>query len=252
LLTEGFLEEVLARAGLSAPVRFEEVTRSTNETALAMADEGAPEWTLVAAAHQTAGRGRLGRTWLDEPGRSLMFSLVLRPRLPAERVGLLSLLAGTAAANSARECGATHAWCKWPNDLFVGEEKAGGVLAEARLVRERVEHVVVGVGINLGEPPPGLEGAGAVVAAAPGELLEAYLRFFRHKYQPEHPAFAAAVVAGYREVCGTIGRSVRAVTVDGRSVEGTAVGVDAAGGLVLDIGARTATVAFSEIQHLER
>ena len=252
MLSEGFLEQVLARAGLSAPVLFEEVTRSTNDTALAMADEGAPEWTLVAAAHQTAGRGRLGRSWLDEPGRSLMFSLVLRPRLPPAHLGLISLLAGSAAAGAARECGASDAWCKWPNDLFVGESKAGGILAEARVAGGRVEHVVVGVGINVGEPPRGLPGAGAVVGAAEGQLLEAFLRFFKHKYQPGHPAFQAAVVAGYGEVCRTIGKTVRATTVDGRLIEGTAVGLDDTGGLMIEAEGEAATVAFSEVLHVER
>jgi BirA family biotin operon repressor/biotin-[acetyl-CoA-carboxylase] ligase len=251
LLSEGLLEQILARAGLSAPVLFEEVTRSTNDTALAMAAEGAPEWTLVAAGHQTAGRGRLGRRWLDEPGRSLMFSFVLRPRLPAEHLGLISLLAGWAAAAAARERGATDAWCKWPNDLLVGESKAGGILAEARVSGPRVEHVVMGVGINLGEPPTALPGAGAIEGAAGGELLEAFLRFFRQRYQPEHPAFPAAVVAGYGEVCGTIGKTVRATTVDGRSVEGTAVGLDERGGLMIEADGGSAVVAFSEILHVE-
>ena len=73
------LERALADLGLEAPVRFDEVTGSTNATALGMAEAGAPEWTLVAAGHQTAGRGRLGRTWTDLAGGALLFSFVLRP-----------------------------------------------------------------------------------------------------------------------------------------------------------------------------
>ena len=68
MLSEDALVRTLERAGLNAPVRFEEVTASTQATALEMAAAGTPEWTLVAAGHQTRGRGRLGRTWLDEPG----------------------------------------------------------------------------------------------------------------------------------------------------------------------------------------
>ena len=82
MLSEHALSRALEGAGLSAPVRFEEVTRSTQETASRLAEDGAPEWTLVAAGHQTEGRGRLGRTWKDEPGGALLFSLVLRPSLP--------------------------------------------------------------------------------------------------------------------------------------------------------------------------
>ena len=79
MLTAGDLERALAGAGLAAPVRADEVTGSTNATALAMAGEGAPEWTLVAAGHQTDGRGRRGRSWTDREGSSLICSFVLRP-----------------------------------------------------------------------------------------------------------------------------------------------------------------------------
>ena len=79
------LERAFADLGLEAPVRFDEVTGSTNATALGMAEAGAPEWTLVAAGHQTAGRGRLGRTWTDRAGAALMFSFVVRPTLEAVR-----------------------------------------------------------------------------------------------------------------------------------------------------------------------
>jgi BirA family biotin operon repressor/biotin-[acetyl-CoA-carboxylase] ligase len=104
LLSEAELERSLAAAGLQAPVRFEEVTGSTNAAALELAEGGAPEWTLVAAGHQTRGRGRLGRTWVDQPGDALMFSFVLRPaRIDPEHAGLIGLLAGWAM----RRCAAS-------------------------------------------------------------------------------------------------------------------------------------------------
>ena len=88
MLSEDALVRALERVGLRAPVRFDEVTASTQATALELAAAGTPEWTLVAAGHQTEGRGRLGRTWLDRPGRALMFSFVLRPALePASEIG---------------------------------------------------------------------------------------------------------------------------------------------------------------------
>jgi len=86
MLSDHALTRALERVGLQAPVRFDEVTRSTQETALQMAADGAPEWTLVAAGHQIEGRGRLGRSWEDEPDRALMFSVVLRPDLRLEPI----------------------------------------------------------------------------------------------------------------------------------------------------------------------
>ena len=100
----------------------------------------------MAAGHQTGGRGRLGRTWSDEPGRALMFSVVLRPEpRPAGR-GLLTLLAGTAMVEACRDLGETAAACKWPNDVLVDGRKAAGILAESSVADGRFEHVVLGIG----------------------------------------------------------------------------------------------------------
>jgi hypothetical protein len=125
-LNETALRRALRSAGLpDGSVRYEEVTASTNATALEMARAGAPEWTVVAAAHQYAGRGRLGRTWDSVPGDSLLFSVVLRPRLPPDRAVLLTLLAGVSMALACRVAGVDDVWCKWPNDLLRGDAKVG-------------------------------------------------------------------------------------------------------------------------------
>src|SRR5436189_2157788 len=94
VLTDDDLLQVLAAITVTAPVRSAEVTPSTNATAVAMAESGEPEWTLVATGHQTEGRGRLGRTWTGVPDAALLFSVILRAPLPPARTGLLSLLAG--------------------------------------------------------------------------------------------------------------------------------------------------------------
>ncbi|MEX2420221.1 MAG: biotin--[acetyl-CoA-carboxylase] ligase [Actinomycetota bacterium] len=250
MLSEDALVRALERVGRRAPVRFDEVTRSTQATALDMAAAGAPEWTLVAAGHQTEGRGRLGRVWRDEPGRALTCSLVLRPTLEPEAGGLLTLLAGTALALASRELADQRTVCKWPNDLLVAGRKAGGILAESRVSEGRFEYVVVGVGVNLGAPPPDLPEAGAVQAEA-DELLEAFLSSFARGYEPEHPAFAGAVVSAYREVCATIGTRVQATTSDGAVVVGEAVDVDELGGLVVHTDVGDEVVRFGEVYHLE-
>src|SRR5438105_7167881 len=129
-----------------APVHYYDVIDSTNAAALALAREGASEWTLVAAGHQTAGRGRLGRRWESAPGASLLFSFVLRPRIEPERAAILTLLAGAAMAHACGDNGRRVA-CKWPNDLLLDEKKVGGILAEASVAAGRLESVIVGVGV---------------------------------------------------------------------------------------------------------
>ncbi|MDP9296332.1 MAG: biotin--[acetyl-CoA-carboxylase] ligase, partial [Actinomycetota bacterium] len=219
-LTAASLERAVRAAGISAPVRFEEVTDSTNSRALALAEGGAPEWTIVAAGHQTAGRGRLGRTWLDDAGRSLLFSVVLRPELSPSLAGLLSLLGGAAVADACRDVAAVEAGCKWPNDVLVRDRKLAGILAEASVAEGRLRHLVLGVGVNLAPPPVGLSGATGLEGVGGAELLGAFLAAFREGYQPLEPGFGEEVVRRHRERSVTVGRRVRAQTVSGEVVEG--------------------------------
>ncbi len=247
-LSEHALTHALERIGVQAPVRFDEVTRSTQLSALDLAREGAPEWTLVAANHQTEGRGRLGRSWVDEEGQALMFSLVLRPELHPEQAGLLTLLAGWAMASACRLSGA-QVRCKWPNDLVLEEGKVGGVLAESLLEGDRFAFVVLGLGVNVGEAPYVHDAAG-LGGVDPADLLEDFLKTFARRYEPTHPAFAGAVLAAYRDVCVTLGRQVGATTVKGGRVEGRAVDVDEAGGLVVQTAGGFQVVRFGQIRHL--
>jgi BirA family transcriptional regulator, biotin operon repressor / biotin---[acetyl-CoA-carboxylase] ligase len=250
MLSTSELERALAAAGLMAPAHFEEVTGSTNRTAWDLAMAGAPEWTLVAAGHQTAGRGRLDRTWEDVPGRALLFSVVLRPTwLPPDRVGVLALAAGLAMVSAARELAAQELRCKWPNDLLIDDRKAGGILAESRVASERIEHAIVGIGVNI-DPPANVElaaGMGDVDASA---LLTAFLRSFVASYDSNAATFIESVVAAYPRESATIGREVEATTTDGRRVRGRAIGVDDAGSLVVDTPEGLASITSGEVTHL--
>jgi BirA family biotin operon repressor/biotin-[acetyl-CoA-carboxylase] ligase len=250
MLSEDALRRALERIGVDAPVRFDEVTPSTQDTARRLAREGSAEWTLVAAAHQTRGRGRLGRAWEDEPGRALLFSLVLRPDLPAARGGLLTLLAGWAMATACADLGHTVG-CKWPNDLLEGERKIGGILGESDVQGDRFADVVLGVGVNVGAAPTDVAGAGALADVDEAPLLEAFLRHFAARYEPAHPAFTGAVLEGYRAVSLTIGTRVQAITTDGHlGVRGEAVDVDEAGALVVRTAEGLKAVGFGEVEHL--
>jgi BirA family biotin operon repressor/biotin-[acetyl-CoA-carboxylase] ligase len=243
------LERALAASGLDAPVRFDEVTESTNATALALADRGYPEWTLVGAAHQTAGRGRLGRTWEDEPGGSLLFSLVLRPAMEPGSVGLISLLAGASMSEAIRERTGLSVTCRWPNDLMIDDQKLGGILAESRFSGGSLRFVVVGIGVNLGAPP--IPGAAALGWKVDGPiLLRSFVGVFAKRYMPGHPAFAQAVIRAWRPLAATLGRQVEAVVADGARMSGRAVDVDGYGGLIVETADGMRTVSFGEIRHL--
>jgi BirA family biotin operon repressor/biotin-[acetyl-CoA-carboxylase] ligase len=246
VLNEDALARALAAAGLSAPVRWDDVTGSTNTTALEMAAAGTPEWTVVAAGHQTAGRGRHGRTWIDRPGRALMYSVVLRPYRHPERIGLVSLAAGAAMAEVASEVSGLDVRCKWPNDLLVADAKVGGILAESEVAEGRVRHVVVGVGVNL-EAPEDVAGAGALGPVDAEKLLTVFLRRFRELLNG-HPS---EIGARWRAISDTLGRHVQATTTRGELISGLAVDIDEDGALQLDTDAGRGRVAFGDIEHLE-
>jgi BirA family transcriptional regulator, biotin operon repressor / biotin---[acetyl-CoA-carboxylase] ligase len=254
MLGQDSLERAVRAAGIDVrPVWFEE-TGSTNEEALDLAERGAPAWTVVATGHQTAGKGRLGRSWSDVPGKALMFSVVLRPTLEPDRVPLISLLAAVAMIEAT---GLPSLRSKWPNDLVVEERKVGGILAEARIATGRVQHAVLGIGMNLSMDHsdfPEEVRAGATSLAAeggspdPGSLVTRFLAAFHRGWHDG--TLGDRVVRSYREVCATLGRRVRATTTSGDVVEGIAVDLDRRGGLALELEGSRHRVAFGDVVHL--
>jgi BirA family biotin operon repressor/biotin-[acetyl-CoA-carboxylase] ligase len=134
----------LLRGRLGTPYRFVAECASTQR----LIDEDDPEGTTVATDHQTHGRGRLGRTWEDVPGRSILMSVLLLPRPPMPLWPELSLVAGEAVARALRDETGVDASLRHPNDVVVAGRKLVGVLPEARKGR-----VVLGIGVNVNQPP---------------------------------------------------------------------------------------------------
>jgi BirA family biotin operon repressor/biotin-[acetyl-CoA-carboxylase] ligase len=134
-----------------------------------MIPEDARHGAVAVAEHQTEGRGRLGRIWIDEPGVGLTVSVLLRPPPPVRRWPELTLVAAEAVA----EAIGPEATIKEPNDVLVGDRKVAGILAEARTH----ERVVVGIGVNIDSAP--WPGAGAVEADRLDLLVEILDRFER-------------------------------------------------------------------------
>ena len=195
-----------------ADIRWYAEVDSTNRVLADLARAGAPDGVVVGAEHQTAGRGRRGRTWEAPPGASLLVSVLLRPA-PA----LVTLAAGLAAAGACEAVAGVTVGLKWPNDLMVGEAKVGGILAEAV-----AGAAVVGLGVNLAWAPPGAARLGTDVDRR--ALLNAYLTGL------DAPG---DVLARYRDRCTTLGRRVR-VELPDEAFEGVATDVDDAGRLVVE------------------
>jgi BirA family transcriptional regulator, biotin operon repressor / biotin---[acetyl-CoA-carboxylase] ligase len=260
MLTERLVAEAVRIAQLEAPVHFLEVTDSTNSDLLRLADRGAPEWTVVVANHQEAGRGRLGRSWVTAPGSSLLVSVLLRPKLAPVDAPLISLAAGAAMALACRKASGVAVTCKWPNDLMVGDRKLGGVLVEAQVQESRLHHAVIGIGVNLIQEPEAFpeefrEEATSVALeegrADPAALLTAYLARLKGLCDPSDPRMRTQVLDAYVGLCDTIGRFVRAMTTSRVTITGRAVGIGYYGELIVRTAKGEETVRFGEIAHLD-
>lgn len=132
-------------------------TTSTNDWLYRMAREEAPEWTVVVAEKQTSGRGRYQRTWESSPGKSLLFSLLLRPRLESSQLNLINILAAYTMAAvlenaiSSHLSSAASVQLKWPNDVFYGGKKLCGILLEGNLSGDVPLFLIVGIGVNVNQ-----------------------------------------------------------------------------------------------------
>jgi BirA family transcriptional regulator, biotin operon repressor / biotin---[acetyl-CoA-carboxylase] ligase len=259
MLTERSVAEAVRAAHIDAPARFLEVTESTNSDLLTLAEEGAPEWTVVVANQQQAGRGRLGRTWVSSPGSSLLCSVLLRPQLDPTAAPLLTLAAGAAMTLACREACDVAARCKWPNDVTADGRKLGGVLVEAKVQDGRVLHAVVGAGVNLMQqhedfPPEIRETATSVDLEEgrgdPHALLTRYLIELL-RLSEALAGDRQRLLDTYRDVCATLGRRVRATTTAGEEVVGRAVGIGPSGELLVETPSGLSRVGFGEIGHLD-
>jgi BirA family transcriptional regulator, biotin operon repressor / biotin---[acetyl-CoA-carboxylase] ligase len=261
VLTARQVADAAAGAGIEVPARWLDVTGSTNTDVLAMAAAGAPEWTVLVAGHQTEGRGRLGRSWVAPPGTSLIVSVLLRPRLDPATAPMLTLAAGLALAEACRSATGLDVGCKWPNDLVVGDRKLAGILAEASVEGGRLEHVVVGAGLNVLQRredfPAELQGSATSVALEGGvpdggTILRGYLTRIRELYADRGAGVAERTRGPYVERCVTLGRTVSATISNGVEVLGTAEGITGSGELIVS-DARSGVrhvIGSGEVTHL--
>ncbi|RJK95317.1 biotin--[acetyl-CoA-carboxylase] ligase [Vallicoccus soli] len=224
-------------------VRVVAATGSTNADVAERARAGEAEGLVLVAEHQTAGRGRLDRTWTAPPRSGLTLSVLLRPGpgVPVARWGWVPLLAGVAVAHAVTRAARVDVRLKWPNDVQVGGRKVAGLLAE-----RAGDAVVVGIGLNVSLTAQELPSDAATSLAMEGArtldrdtLLRALLRELGRTYRGWRLSGgdpAAGLRDAYVERCATVGRRVRVLLPGGAVLEGEAVDVDADGRLVVAHG----------------
>jgi BirA family biotin operon repressor/biotin-[acetyl-CoA-carboxylase] ligase len=254
-LSAGKIQEGLGTDFIGQELVYLTETGSTNDEARRLAEAGAVEGTVIVADHQTVGRGRLDRRWEAPPGSSLLLSLIFRPAVTPRQIQRLTMICGLAAVDAVESQTGLKVGLKWPNDITVGGAKVGGILTEIGLSGDRVDYVIVGMGLNVNLEPDRLPAdllmpasslshlLGRRVARLP--LLQTLLRAVEARYV----AFQAghSPQSEWAERLITLGQAV-VVSGIGDTWEGVAEGVDADGALLVRLAdGRLQTVLAGDV-----
>ena len=235
----GLVTRVLGRSVIYCPE-----VQSTQDYAKKMAAEGAAEGTVVIAERQSEGRGRMGRAW-SSPGGGVYVSLILRPALRPAEATKIPLVAGVAVAGALEESTHLSPRLKWPNDVLIKGKKVAGILAEMGAEMDRLEWIVVGIGINVNTEqadfPEELANSATSLKAEGGrtfervKILQGILAELERCYDEfQHTGFEP-FRRRWKEMSDMIGAEVT-VTRGDECEEGVAVDIDEGGGLILENG----------------
>jgi BirA family biotin operon repressor/biotin-[acetyl-CoA-carboxylase] ligase len=252
VLTPGEISPGLNTRLLGTKVYCFDSVDSTNEEAKRQALAGAPDGSVFVSERQTGGKGRLGRGWNSPPGTGLWFSVLLRPGSVPARVSATTLLAGYAVRSAIRESTDCPAMIKWPNDIVIGPRKVCGILTEMSAEMERVEFVVVGIGVNVNNAqfPEGLKEKATSLFLQCGKtvrrtaLLGEILRRFEKLLEENRDGLSSAFLAEYKKSCVSLNRTV-SFERNGFAASGTAVDISPEGELVVAMPDGTLTTVYS-------
>jgi BirA family biotin operon repressor/biotin-[acetyl-CoA-carboxylase] ligase len=258
MLSESVLQQGLETRLFGKKIYTFETIDSTNDCCRALAGCWAHEGTVVIAEKQTAGRGRLGRVWLANPNQNLTFSLILRPSIPPEKLPLLSLYAAVAIADAVKKAIGADVECKWPNDLLLNGKKFGGVLLEASVQQDAVEHVIVGIGVNVNQEvfPEALGDRATSLSLGAGKEIDRF-EVFRLILSSLEAHYTKMMASGVESILplwlarsSMVNRTI-SVSQQGTVYSGVVKGLSRDGGLVVQRDGAEQTLFAGDITILE-
>jgi BirA family biotin operon repressor/biotin-[acetyl-CoA-carboxylase] ligase len=230
--------------------------KSTNDIAAREAEKGAEEGTVIVAEEQTQGRGRQGRSWHSPFGSGAYVSIILRPDLKPDLAPGLSLVAGLSLAEVLEQYCPKQVGIKWPNDVLLRGRKTAGILTELSAERGKINHVVVGVGININQTsldfPDELLDIATSVRNVHGtmvdrvELVKRFLRSFEQEYKSYCESLLEPSRSRIRKYSSLLGRNVR-VETGKKAYEGKAVDINEQGLLVVEIDGKRREFSSGEV-----
>lgn len=221
---------------------YESVT-STNDIAYELAEKGAKEGSVIIANEQTKGKGRLGRRWESPPEGGIYLSCILRPDISPNEVPKIALVAAISAVKAIRKFSGLEALIKWPNDILLSDRKAGGILTELKAEMDRVNFVILGIGININTSKKAVpEGATSIKEESKSKSDFSRVEFTKillQALEEEYVKFKEKGFASFREelksYSSALGRDIMISASHKKNVRGKAVDIDETGGIVVEL-----------------
>jgi BirA family biotin operon repressor/biotin-[acetyl-CoA-carboxylase] ligase len=239
----------LGTSVIGSEIQYFESLDSTNRYAGRLASEGCRDGLTVIAGAQTEGRGRIGRNWESPAGMGIYLSVVLRPPMDPFETPILTLAAAVATVNALRKAAGVEAGIKWPNDLILDGKKVCGILLEMSSEADRVNHVIIGIGINYAQRredfPEELRGRAISLKMAEAEgitenrtfgritVIQEVLRELDSAFKRILEGDGGKILDSWRAHSVTLGREI-VFHLKGVEYCGTAVDISEDGRLVVD------------------
>ena len=223
---------------IAKKIHYFDYLSSTMDLAMQLGIQAAPNGTLVLAESQTKGRGRLGRSWFSPKYKGIYLSLILRPKIPPSASPMLTLLSAVSICEAVKKVVGLDAQIKWPNDVFICNKKISGILTEMNAEVDKVNFVVIGIGLNVNNDKKSLIAQATSLKEQAGQsvsrilLLQELLRRIENNYSLLEDKGGQSIIDKWRSFSLTLGRRVKVYCQD-KHIEGEAVDIDQDGGLLI-------------------
>lgn len=254
VMTAAEIGSLLPEHALFSNIHYKSVVGSTNDEAKLMAENGAPEGTLVVTECQEKGKGRLGRTWVSPSGENIYMSFVLRPQIEPTNASMLTLIAAMAVLDAIHNQG-IDAKIKWPNDIVNDGKKLCGILTEMSSQMECINYIVVGIGINVHQRTfdERIQATAASLDLAAGktvkrsQVIADVLTAFEHYYQLFLKTKDLSLLKdSYNAQLVNMGKQIRIIDRSGERC-GISAGIDDSGCLIAEIDGKTEHIMSGEV-----
>ena len=256
LMTEAEIKSLMHTEWVAKEVLYFDTIDSTNTKAQELAEKGYPSGTLVVADKQESGKGRRGRSWVSPSGTGIFMTLMIKPDINPNNASMLTLVAALAVAKAITSVTGEEALIKWPNDIVVNSKKVCGILTEMNAQFDYINHIVVGIGINVHNesfPEEISQMASSLMIEAGGkrfhraQIIAETMSYFEQYYDTFlKTQDLSALVREYDELLVNRNKSVRVLDPK-EPFDGKAMGITPKGELIVDTWESRKLVSSGEV-----